>query len=160
MKIGEALVEKKKFQSRLAKCNDLLQKSYYYRQSKPDFSYKKIRTEIDDITKKIRKLKIDIQYTNMTETVSYKEKTITLAEMIILIGDIRAEIATIGNLYRSNADRYSFMDENTTIMKPQVPPEEIEENIKSLNQEKSKLDSLLQHTNWTIDLRTFSGSSP
>lgn len=159
MKIGEALVEKKKFQSRLAKCNDLLQKSYYYRKEKPDFSYKKLRVEIDDITKKIRKLKIDIQYTNMTETVPYKGKNITLAELIILIGDIRAEIATIGNLYQ-NMDQYSFMDENTTIMKSQVPPEEIEENIKALNQEKSELDALLQHTNWTVNLTSFTGSSP
>lgn len=41
MKIGEALAEKKKLQVRLAKCNDLLKKSYYYKGT-PDFDYGKL----------------------------------------------------------------------------------------------------------------------
>lgn len=153
MKIGEALAEKKKLQSRLAKCNELVGKSYYYRGEKPDFDYDKLRSEIKTLMANIRDLKMKIQRTNLKVTVAYKEKKmITLAELIIRLGDIRSEIAVMNTLYKSKDDFLSLRYDETENAKPQVPPEKIEEDIKNLNEEKTSLDALLQRTNWTEEL--------
>jgi len=152
MKIGEALAEKKKLQSRLAKCNELVGKSYYYRGEKPDFDYDKLRKEINTLTAKIRDLKMRIQRTNLKVTVTYKKKEFTLSETIIRLGDIRSEIAVMNTLYKSKDDFLSLRYDELENAKPQVPPEKIEEDIKNLNEEKTSLDALLQRTNWTEEL--------
>ena len=152
MKIGEALAEKKKLQSRLAKCNDLMKGSYYYRGEKPDFDYKKLRKETGSLMEKIKELKMRIQRTNLKVTVTYKKKEFTLSETIIRMGDIRSEIAVLNTLYKSKDDFLSLRYDEPENAKPQVPPEKIEEDIRNLNEEKTSLDSLLQHTNWTEEL--------
>lgn len=152
MKIGEALAEKKKLQSRLAKCNELVGKSYYYRGEKPDFDYKKLRKETGSLMEKIKELKLRIQRTNLKVTVAYKERKITLAELIIHLGDIRSEIAVLNTLYRPKDDFLSLRYDELENAKPQVPPEKIEDDIKNLNEEKTSLDALLQRTNWTEEL--------
>lgn len=151
MKIGEALAQKKKMQVRLAKCNELLEKSYYYK-NKPDFDYKKLRSEITDLTIKIRDLKMRIMKTNLNFTVSYKENDILLAELIIQLGDIRSDIVVLSKLYNPSDSLYSLRYDDREDKKPQVPPEEIETQISNLNTQKTELDALLQHTNWTTEL--------
>lgn len=155
MKIGEALAQKKKMQVRLAKCNELLEKSYYYK-NKPDFDYKKLRTEITDLTTKIRDLKMKIMRTNLnftvSQTVTANQTDILLAELIIWLGDIRADIVTLSKLYNPSDNLYSLRYDNKEDSKPQVPPEEVEKEISNLNTQKTELDALLQHTNWTTEL--------
>ena len=151
MKIGEALSEKKRLQSRLAKCNELLRSSFYY-VSKPDFSYKKLRKEIDNILKEIKKLKLSLTKTNMSTKCKVNGKEMSLAELIIEIGDIRSQIASLSNLYKEQDDYY-VLREGAIQQKSQVKPEEIENEIKALNQKKTTMDALLQHLNWTVDLK-------
>lgn len=157
MKIGEALAQKKKMQVRLAKCNELLEKSYYYK-TKPDFDYKKLRSEITDLTTKISDLKMRIIKTNLNTTVNLKvhradkEPDISLSELIIQLGDIRADIVVLSKLYNPSDSLYSLRYDDKEDKKPQVPPEEIETQISNLNTQKTELDALLQHTNWTTEL--------
>lgn len=152
MKIGEALAEKKNMQSRLAKCNELMKKSYYYRGEKPDFDYGKLRKETGSLTENIKDLKMRIQRTNLNVTAKYKGKEFTLAELIIRLGDIRAEISVLNTLYDARDDFFSLRHDETEGTKPQVPPNKIEDDIKDLNKEKTEIDAMLQHTNWTEEL--------
>lgn len=153
MKIGEALAEKKRLQNRLAKCNELLKKSYYYKK-KPDFDYYKLTKEVEKLTEKIKDIKMQIMHTNMSTNVNYKGDEISLAELIIELGDIRSRIAVLNELYNPKdwMGRFRYDDEDN--VQPQVPPEEVEKEILKLNNEKTELDALLQHTNWTVELMT------
>jgi len=149
IKIGEALAEKKKMQVRLAKCNGLLKKSYYYK-GKPDFDYGKLSEEIISLTANIRELKLRIINTNISTNVIYNEKDMSLAEIIIRLGDIRSQIAVLSELYKPTIDDfYSLRHTEGDEIKPQVPPDDVEKEISRLNQEKTEIDALLQHTNWT-----------
>jgi len=150
MKIGEALAEKKRLQSRLAKCYKLLESSFYYHE-KPDFSYDKLRTEIDELLEKIKDLKLRIIKTNLELDVEVEGKTISLTELIIEIGDTRSKISAFEDLYKNKDDWYDLRDDNV-IKKSQVEPEKIEDEIKQLSKRKTKLDSLLQNYNWTEEL--------
>lgn len=150
MKIGEALAEKKRLQSRLAKCYKLLESSFYYR-DKPDFSYDKLRNEVDELLEKIKDLKINLIKTNLQLEVEVDEKTISLAELIIEIGDIRSKISTFESLYKDKDDWFSMRDDDV-VKQSQVEPEKVEDEIKQLSKRKTKLDSLLQHYNWTEEL--------
>lgn len=148
MKIGEALAEKKRLQVRLAKCYELMKKSFYYQGKKPDFSYTKLSEETLSIEQKILDIKVRIQLTNLSIFAKTTNGKISLAELIINLGDIRSRISHLNELYKSADDRrYSEED-----AKSQVEPEKIEEEIKKLNKQKTELDSILQHTNWTVDL--------
>lgn len=129
----------------------MIQKSYYYK-NKPDFSYVKLRTETKMLTENIRKLKMQLQKTNLETMVQYKDDKISLAELIIRIGDIRAEISMLNGLYKARDEYSMFRYDEDNSVQPQVPPKDIEKEIAELNKEKTKLDGLLQHTNWTIDL--------
>ncbi len=151
MKIGEALAEKKKLQNRLAKCNELLKKSYYYKK-KPDFSYNKLTKEVQTLIVSLKELKIRIMGTNLSTNVVYNDKDMSLAELIITIGDIRSRIAILNELYNPSDYTSRFRYDENDDVQPQIPPEEIEEEISRLNTEKTKLDALLQHTNWTKEL--------
>jgi len=103
-------------------------------------------------------LKLRIMETNLNTTVHLKfyradkEPDISLSEVIIRLGDIRAEIATLSKLYNQPDSLYSLRYDDKEDKKPQVPPEEVENEISNLNTEKTKLDALLQHTNWSSDL--------
>lgn len=155
MNIGEALAEKKKMQVKLAKCNELLEKSYYYKTA-PDFDYEKLRTEIFSLTNKIRHTKMCIMKTNLTIRVKHNvtpnQDGISLAELIIWLGDIRSDISILSKLYNPSDNLYSLRYENAEDKKPQVSPKEIEALISNLNTQKTDLDALLQHTNWTTEL--------
>jgi len=149
--IGEALAEKKKLQNRLSKCNELLKKSYYYK-NKPDFDYKKLQKEIKSLIETIRYLKLHIIGTNLSTNVVYKNRDMSVAELIIRIADVRSQISVLNDLYEPDDYYSSFRRDEDENVQPQIPPEEVEEEISRLNAEKTELDALLQHTNWTKEL--------
>jgi len=136
----------------LAKCNELSKQSYCYASDKPDFSFEKLQSEIVVLIRKIKDIKLKIQKTNMQIKVKYSDgKEHTLSDLIIDIADIRTRIAVLNDLYAPKDEWRSFRYEEKEA-KYQVPPEEIMNEITDLNKEKSNLDSILQHTNWTVEL--------
>jgi hypothetical protein len=151
MKIGEALAEKKRMQNDLAKVNELIRDNFTYRKGeKPDFNFNKLTKEQDRLIKQILKIKLDIQRTNATIKISWNGKKHTLQESIIILGDLRSNISTLNSLYNSR-DRMWRHDDDVEMIS-QVPMNEIQEKIRALTKEKTELDSLLQHTNWTTDI--------
>lgn len=95
---------------------------------------------------------MQLQKTNLETMVQYKDDKISLAELIIRIGDIRAEISVLNGLYKARDEYSMFRHDEDNSVQPQVPPKDIEKEIAELNKEKTELDGLLQHTNWTVDL--------
>lgn len=152
MKIGEALAEKKRLQSDLAKVNELIQSNFTYKAgTKPDFDVEKLFNEQARLVKQILRLKIRIQKTNAEITVPFDGNDFTLQELIITLGDLRSEISVFNSLYatRNHLFRYSDDDVETVT---QIPLDEVQKTVRALNEKKTKLDSLLQRTNWTIEL--------
>ncbi|MDO8563616.1 MAG: hypothetical protein Q7R87_01265 [Nanoarchaeota archaeon] len=152
MKLGEALAHLKKEKSNLARLISLRKENVYIEKGKTSpFNPIQLGKEINNKLDNIRKLKISIQGTNLkTDLIGYK---ISIAEGILLIGEIRSKIAQLSSLFREK-DRYSFKlrskDEIEEIS--QLDEAEIEKERESLEAEKVKLDNAIQITNWKVEL--------
>ena len=152
MKIGEALTEKKRLQSDLAKVNELIESNFTYKKgTTPDFNVEKLLAEQARLVKRILRLKIRVQKTNAEITVPFAGSDFTLQELIITLGDIRSEISVFNSLYAARNRMFRYSDDEVETV-TQIPLDEIQKTVRALNEKKTKLDSLLQLTNWTIEL--------
>jgi len=152
MKIGEALTEKKRLQSDLAKVNELIESNFTYKAgTRPDFDVAKLFAEQVRLVKQILELKIKIQKTNADITVPFGGSDFTLQELIITLGDLRSEISVFNSLYATKDRMFRYSDDDVETV-TQIPLDEIQKTVRALNEKKTKLDSLLQRTNWTVEL--------
>lgn len=150
MKLGEALSALKKEKSRLARLILLRKENMYVEEGKETkFDPKKLSEEINEKIDYIRKLKIKIQKSNLNTT-TFGE-TISLAEAIIKINDLRSKIAHLSNLFEKRSS-YLFRDKDEKEMISQLDELEIEDKIEKLEIEKTQLDNKVQITNWTTKL--------
>lgn len=150
MKLGEALSRLKKEQSRLARLILLRKESVYKEKGKKTkIDPKKLSVEIEKKTEEIRKLKIKIQNTNLNTKVA--GENLVLAEAIIKINDIRAEIEKLGNLFDKKRD-FLYREKDEIEKVPLLDELEIEDKIEKLQIEKTQLDNKIQMTNWTTVL--------
>lgn len=152
MKLGEALAQLKKEKSNLARLISLRKENVYIENGKKSpFDPIQLGKDIDQRLDNIRKLKVNIQKTNIEVNVVGYE--ISLAEGILLIGEIRSKIAQLSNLFKER-DRYSFRlrskDEIEEIS--QLDESSIENEREELENQKIKLDNSIQVTNWKADL--------
>ena len=150
MKLGEALSQLKKEQSRLARLT-LLRKENVYREKgkQTKFNPAKLSGEIDKKLEEIRKLKIKIQKTNLNTNVA--GENITLAESIIKLNDLRSNIANLSTLFEKKRD-FLYRDKDEKEMIAQLDELKIEDKIEKLEIEKVQLDNKIQMTNWTTKL--------
>lgn len=147
MKLGEALSRLKKEKSRLARLILLRKENVYAEEGKKSkFDPSELSEEIDRKIDEIRKLKIEIQKTNLNIMVSGEK--ITLAEALIKINDLRSRIAHLSNLFEKK-ERYLYRDKDEKEMVAQLDELEIEDCIEKLEIEKVQLDNKIQITNWT-----------
>lgn len=153
MKLGEALAQLKKERSRLARLISLRKENVYVEKGKQSpFNPEQIGRDISNKINQIRELKIRIQKTNL-KTLLHEEK-ISLAEAIILIGDIRSKISHLSNLFTEKKEYYSFrLRSKDDIEKiAQLDESDIEKEIESLESEKIRIDNLIQIANWETEL--------
>ena len=150
MKLGEALSKLKKEQSRLARFI-LLRKENVYREKgkQTKFNPAKLSEEIDKKLEVIRKLKIKIQKTNLSTSIS--GEPITLAEAIIKLNDLRSDIANLSTLFEKRRELL-FRDKDEVEKIAQLDELKIEDKIEKLEIEKVQLDNKIQITNWTTKL--------
>ena len=150
MKLGEALSKLKKEKSRLARLI-LLRKDNIYTEKgkKTKFNPKKLSKEIDEKIESIRKLKIQVQKTNLNAKV--EGENIILAEAIIKVNDIRSQLAHLSKLFENKSD-YLFRDKDEKEKISQLDELEIEDEIENLEIAKTQLDNKIQITNWTTKL--------
>lgn len=150
MKLGEALSKLKKEKSRLARLILLRKENVYVGEGrKTKFDPKKLSEDIDEKIKKIRKLKIKIQETNLNTKVG--GESITLAEAIVKVNDLRSKLAHLSSLFE-NKRGYLYRDKDEKEMIAQLDELKIEDEMEKLEIEKVQLDNKIQMTNWTTKL--------
>ncbi|MBD3253187.1 hypothetical protein GF386_05620 [Candidatus Pacearchaeota archaeon] len=150
MKLGEALSRLKKEQSRLARLISLRKENIYVERGKQtNFDPKKLSDEIDKKIDEIRVLKIKIQKTNLNTKI--KKDGICLAEAILKINDLRSKIARLSDLFEKPRS-YWYKEKEEKEMISQLDELKIEDEIESLEAEKTKLDNQIQITNWATEL--------
>jgi len=152
MKLGEALILLKKEKSRLAKLISLRKENVYVEKGKKTpFDPASLSIEIDKKIEEIRDLKIKIQKTNLEAKIP--EEDFSIAEAIILVGDIRSKIASLSNLFTERKDSfYRFRSKDEIEKIPQLDEKEIDKQMEELEDYKIKLDNQIQIANWRTEL--------
>jgi len=153
MKLGEALSKLKKEKSRLARLISLRKNNVYVEEGKQTpFDPQKLSPEINQKINGIRKLKIQVQKTNLETTV--KGDNISLAEAIIKINDLRSKIAHLNKVFDQKSDwPYRSREKEQKENVPQLDEQEIEDEIERLVVAKVQLDNKIQMTNWITELQ-------
>lgn len=150
MKLGEALSTLKKEKSRLARLILLRKENVYVEEGKKTkFDPKKLSEEINKKIEDILELKIKIQKTNINTKVT--GETITLAEAIIKVNDLRSKISHLSTLFERKRD-FLFRDKDEKELVPQLDELEVEDKLEKLEIDKIQLDNKIQITNWTTKL--------
>ena len=150
MNIGEALSLLKKEKSRLSRMITLRKDNVFVEMGKksefnPLELSEKINTKIEDI----RSIKIRIQNTNLSAKLI--GDNISLAEAIIKVNDLRSKIGDLSKLFEKKRDPW-YIDRDKKEMTSQIDESIIEDEIEILENEKSKLDNMIQMTNWKTNL--------
>lgn len=150
MKLGEALSQLKKEKSRLARLILLRKENIYVEEGKQTkFDPKKLSEEINKKIDDIRKLKINVQKTNLNTKVT--GENMLLAEAIIKVNDLRSKICHLSTLFEKNRE-FLFRDKDEKEKIAQLDELEVEDEIQKLEIEKVQLDNKIQITNWTTKL--------
>lgn len=150
MKLGEALSVLKKEQRRLARLRSLRKENVCrVKGERAKFNPAKLSDEIEAELNAIRKLKIQIQKTNLSTKV--KGERITLAEAILKVQDLREQIKDLSTLFDDRKD-YLFRDRNEVKKIAQVNEAKVEDTLQLLEVKKAQLDNSIQITNWDTTL--------
>jgi uncharacterized protein YchJ len=150
MNLGEALSLLKKEKSRLVRLITLRKDNVFVEEGKKtEFDPKKISEDIDKKIEDIRKLKIRILKTNINSRL--KDESLTIAEAIIKIGDIRSKLSNLSTLFDRRKERWYFEKEPKNYIS-QLEETLIEKEIEKLEQEKTQLDNKIQMSNWNTEL--------
>ncbi|MBI2449449.1 hypothetical protein HYV49_04085 [Candidatus Pacearchaeota archaeon] len=150
MNLGEALSLLKKEKSRLARLISLRKENTYLEKGKKnEFDLDELSKDIEEKIGNIRLLKISIQKTNLNTKIMNEK--ISLAEAIIKVGDLRSKIAELSRLFERKRDSW-YYDKDKKEMIAQLDESEIEDEIEKLEIEKTKLDNMIQMTNWNTKI--------
>mgnify|MGYP001564129777 CR=1 FL=1 len=150
MKLGEALSNLKKEKSRLARLISLRKDNVYVEEGKKTkFNPKELSKEIDKKIGDIKKLKIQIQKTNLNTKLIGED--ILLGEAIIEVNDLRSKLSSLSDLFEKKRS-WLYRDKDEKEMITQLDELEIEDEIEKLEIEKIQLDNKIQVTNWTTKL--------
>jgi len=151
MKLGEALRELKRLQNKLVRKINLRESTFYITKDKPSvISYEEITEEIARLTIEIRILKLNIEFTNNTQFIEVNGKSMSIAEIIIRMGDLKSELKQNGSLLKIR--RFSFEKEDESKV-PQKNELEMHQIVEKLEKEKEDLDRILQKSNWIWELK-------
>lgn len=149
MKLGAALSKKKSEKGKLARMISLRKKNAYLEEgAKPTYDFNKLTQKIDEKIKEIRKLKIQIQKTNIKTMLDEK---MNLAEAVIKIGDLRSRIAKLNEVTKRDS-LFSRWDREKNNYVPAFDEKELERELEKLESEKVRLDNKLQKRLWEVDL--------
>lgn len=150
MKLGEALSKLKKEKSKLARLIQLRKDHIYVEEGKQSpFDPKKISEEINIQIDLIRKLKIQVQKTNLSTKVQGDD--ISVAEAIIKVNDIRSKIAHLSKVFESKSS-WIYRERDQKERVALLDEQEIEDELEKLEIAKVQLDNKIQMTNWTTPL--------
>ena len=150
MKLGEALSRLKKEKSRLARLILLRKQNIFVEKGKkPKFDPKELSKEIEIKIDEIRKLKINIQETNLKTNIPGEDTS--LAEAILKVNDIRSKLSQLSQLFDDKPRSFSLTREDKEYIST-VDEAAVEELIEKLEVEKAQLDNKIQMANWATKL--------
>ncbi|MHA1148359.1 MAG: hypothetical protein ACTSR8_08945 [Promethearchaeota archaeon] len=150
MLLGAALQELKIMQSKLARLYVLRRDTFNYLENKSkEVDFEEISKEINDLITEIRNLKVRIAKTNSNSSIDVQGKKITIQKLILLIGDLRSELAQLSYL-RPRGPVY--LGGQAVEYIPQKKQDEMAELISNLEERKADLDKILQAYNWKKEL--------
>jgi hypothetical protein len=150
MNLGESLSLLKKEKSRLVRLISLRKENVFIEKGKKsEFDLESLSDEIDKKIDEIRILKVKIQNTNINTIVSGEK--ISLAEVIIKVGDIRSKISILNSLFERKRGSW-FFDKDQRELAAKINESDVEDEIERLETEKTRLDNKIQITNWNTQL--------
>lgn len=152
MKLGEALAHLKKEKSRLARLISIRKENVYVEKGKKTpFDPEELGKDINKKIHDIRKLKIRIQKTNLATKINGSSTSI--AEAILMVGDIRSMIAKLSNLFEEKHEySWKLRDKDQIEKIPQLSESVIDREMEQLETEKTRLDNAIQIANWDTEL--------
>ena len=124
----------------------------YPEDEKPEFQFDSLTAQIDEIVRKISKLKIEIARANMNTNLSNGK---TLFENIIELADLRSSVSQVKDMLRVErrglfgSDRRSKEDIK---MLKQKDAQSLLSMLQEYQRRKDSLDSLIQHANHSVDI--------
>ena len=157
MKISTGLTRLKNLKSRIAQTDSYVYESInYYEDDKPDAVYLDELKTHDDLIKEIRTLKIAIQVTNCSTTLSYKNKSVTISELILLNADFRSELSFYsgllangsGGMYRHRRNK----DDVSMKVADGYDKIEIRKTIRTLEDDREQLEGILSGVNLQTEI--------
>lgn len=150
MKIGAALQELKTMQSKLARLYELRQETFNVLEKKPiEVEYDSVTNEINELIQNIRDIKVKIAKANCLNVVEVDGEKICLQELIIMVGDLRAELGRLSMLKPQGA---VYLGGQAVEYIPQKKQDEMAAIISKFEQKKADLDKILQSMNWKFEL--------
>lgn len=150
MLLGAALQELKIMQSKLLRLYRLREETFNVLENKAvEVDFEKISKEIDELILEIRSLKVRINKTNSNVSIDVENKKISIAELIIMIGDLRSELSQF-ELLKPRGPVY--LGGQAVEYIPQRKQDAIAKKIADMEQRKADLDKILQATNWKTEL--------
>ncbi len=154
MKLGECLRELKRKQAQLVRKINLRESTFSYKKDEsPEVPFGAVTGEIKQLATDIRDLKLQIEFTNNVTLVDFNGEKVSIADLILRIGDLRSELKQLNAL--TEKKRFSFLhDDETKEVVRQLNQVDLNKEIEVLESDKDKIDRFLQKTNWSIDIKT------
>ncbi len=150
MLLGAALQELKTIQSKLARLYGLRSETFNYLETKsPQVDFTQVSTEINQLVKDIRDLKVQIHKTNALARLPVEGKEMSIQELILLIGDLRGELAQQESLKPRGP---VYLGGQAVEYKTQKKQDEMASLISQIERRKADLDKILQAKNWNTEL--------
>ena len=151
MKLAEALKECKKLKSRIVQLEDRVKNNAYVKEEdEPTYDVAATLSELDGTIKELRALKVKIQKKNL---VTKSHDDVTLAEMIIRLGDLREKISFLNQITRKHSLRETGLFREREV-KYKLTYDEVflDKLTEELEKEKDNLDNEIQSLNWATEL--------
>ena len=150
MLLGAALQELKIHQSKLVRLSNLRYDTFNYLENKTiEVPFDDLNAEIQQLMHEIRNLKVRIHKTNSNSMLEVEGTTMSIQELIILIGDLRSELSRLESLRPQGP---VYLGGQAVEYLPQKKKDEMAAMISEVEQRKADLDKLLQAKNWATEL--------
>lgn len=151
MKLFEALAQRKALQTEIAELTNLRQETFQHADDEfPELNYADTTSKIGQLVEELRKLKLRIITANLKTKLP---NNALLAEAIIAVADIRAEIQNLRDLSRRDRIYGHTRQARTDIkMVPQATRTQVLDQIRILDTERVQLDKLIAEANQSVEV--------
>jgi hypothetical protein len=152
MYLNEALTKLKNLKSKAARVDGYVNSSaVYYEDSAPEYVYADEVATRALLNEEIVALKTKIQMTNALTTVTYKGNVITLAELILRNGALRADMAFYSAQMKHEVNAASYRgrtkEDIKQILAPGCNKAEFRKKLEQLEIEKEEIERVMAHAN-------------